>query len=136
MENIPDEIIEEAFKENQEELPDEPLMKENSGAPAAEETGAHGEGAIPLMNEAIPLTARKATVGGRMNLLRKTKAKFSGRVSCRYSADAPLISDAHSSTELDHQIKGSPRDMPKVGNLLFADAYMDDARSSVLVSIR
>lgn len=94
-----------------------------------------GEGTVPLMNEAIHLTVRKAVAGGRMNLLRKTQTKFLDRVRFCYFADAPLVSDAHSCVELVRKIKGGSRDMPEVSDLLFADAYVDAARSSVLVSV-
>ncbi|KAF8088102.1 hypothetical protein N665_0553s0003, partial [Sinapis alba] len=70
------------------------------------------------------------------NLLRKTHAKFSDRVSFCYFAGAPLISDAHSCAELVCQIKGGPWDMPQVSDLVFADAYIYVARSSVLGQCR
>ncbi|KAF8088101.1 hypothetical protein N665_0553s0002 [Sinapis alba] len=70
------------------------------------------------------------------NLLRKTHAKFSDRVSFCYFAGAPLISDVHSCAELVYQIKGDPWDMPQVRDLVFADAYIDVARSSVLGQCR
>ncbi|KAF8087105.1 hypothetical protein N665_0599s0001 [Sinapis alba] len=73
----------------------------------------------PLMNEAIPQTARMFVESGKKNLLRKTHAKFSDRVSFCYSADAPLISDAHSCTKLVCQIIGGPSDMPQVSDDLF-----------------
>ncbi|KAF8055949.1 hypothetical protein N665_1281s0001 [Sinapis alba] len=93
---------------------------------------ANDEDHDPLMNETIPQMARKAVESGRMNLLRKTQAKFSDRLSFWYSADVSLISDAHSCAELVHHIKGGPRDMRQVSNLVFVDAYIDAARSSVL----
>ncbi|KAF8104277.1 hypothetical protein N665_0175s0006 [Sinapis alba] len=40
--------------------------------------------------------------------------------------------NAHSCVELVRQIRGGPREMPQVSDLIFADTYVDAARSSVL----
>jgi len=77
-----------------------------------------------------PLTT---TGGGSAS--EEPRIKFRDRVEFKYDGDIPLAYAPSECAELIRQIRGGAKDMPPVKDLLFKDAYVDAARTKVLVRI-
>lgn len=59
--------------------------------------------------------------------------KFPDHVEFKYDEDTPLAFAPSECAELICQIHGGAKDMPLVDNLFFNEAYVDAARTKVLV---
>lgn len=65
----------------------------------------------------------------------KPRIDIPDRVNFSYKGNTPLVYDRRQCTELTRQIRGGPRDVPPVNDLIFKDAYLDAARTRKLVSV-
>ena len=92
------------------------------------------EGDAPTSVEKSPPAAPSATrssgsasKGGRI--------KFPDHVEFKYDGDTPLAYAPTECAELVRQIRGGAKDIPLVKDLIFKDAYVDAARTKILVRI-
>ncbi|XP_013594574.1 PREDICTED: uncharacterized protein LOC106302655 [Brassica oleracea var. oleracea] len=63
------------------------------------------------------------------------RVKFHDRVEFKYVGETPLSFAPTDCAELVRQIKGGRKDFPAVKDLIFKDAYVDAARTKILVRI-
>ncbi|KAL0701830.1 hypothetical protein Bca4012_057952 [Brassica carinata] len=64
------------------------------------------------------------------SLGKRPRIDFSDRVEFTYNEKTPLVCNPSQCAELSRQIRGSPREMPPIGDLFFKDNYVDVALAS------
>ncbi|WZZ72993.1 hypothetical protein YC2023_084363 [Brassica napus] len=80
-----------------------------------------------------PAAPRTLVEGGSASVDRRVK--FHDRVEFKYVGETPLSFAPTDCAELVRQIKGGRKDLPAVKDLIFKDAYVDAARTKILVRI-
>ncbi|KAG2303477.1 hypothetical protein Bca52824_032128 [Brassica carinata] len=80
----------------------------------------------------VPPVKDRGTVPQRVSssegsLGKRPRIDFSDHVEFRYHEQTPLVCNPSQCAELSRQIRGSPREMPLVGDLFFKDDYIDVA---------
>lgn len=80
-----------------------------------------------------PAAPRTLVEGGSASEDRRVK--FHDRVEFKYVGETPLSFAPTDCAELVRQIKGGRKDLPAVKDLIFKDAYVDAARTKILVRI-
>ena len=78
--------------------------------------------------------APPATTGGG-STSEERRIKFCDRVEFKYDGDTPLVYAPSECAELIRQIRGGAKEMPPIKDLIFKDAYVDAARTKVLVRV-
>ncbi|KAF3558285.1 hypothetical protein F2Q69_00013262 [Brassica cretica] len=75
------------------------------------------------------------TTTGAGSAPEERRIKVRDRVEIKYDGDTPLAYAPSECAELIRQIRGGAKDMPPVKDLFFKEAYVDAARTRVLVRI-
>ncbi|KAF8047261.1 hypothetical protein N665_3124s0001 [Sinapis alba] len=91
-----------------------------------------GASAIPNFAEGSALPTPGTSTGGVPVLKKVLKVVFPDRVSFEYDGPTPLIYLPHKCAELVSPIRGGPRSLPPVADLIFKDEYIDAARTKLL----
>jgi len=107
---------------------DVPVSTERDDSHASEERGEAGVRRPTSPRVAAP------TIGSSGSALRKSGIKFPDHVEFKYDGDIPLSYASAECAELIRQMRGGPRDMPAVSDLIFKDAYVDAARTKAPLS--
>ncbi|KAG2323096.1 hypothetical protein Bca52824_016309 [Brassica carinata] len=85
---------------------------------------AEEESRVQRVDLALP-SRRRSFVEGSLG--KRPRIDFSDHVEFRYHEQTPLVCNPSQCAELSRQIRGSPREMPLVGDLFFKDDYIDVA---------
>lgn len=75
------------------------------------------------------------TVAAYGGVLKRPRIAFPDQVNFSYEGNTLLVYNPFQCAELTRQIRGGPRDVPPVGDLVFIDAYLDAACTRKLVRI-
>lgn len=121
----------------------------NSSREAAAQTGVELDDSptVPLVRKRkdsegqdAPASDEKSTpaappmIGSSGLVPEERQIKFPDHVEFEYGGDTPLAYAPTECAKLIRQMRGGPGDMPSVDDLFFKDAYVDAARTKVLVS--
>ena len=106
---------------------DAPVLTERDNSHASEERGEAG------VRRPTPPRVAAPTIGSSGLAPRKSRIKFPDHVEFKYDGDIPLSYASAEYAELIRQMRGGPRDMPPLSDLFFKDAYVNAARTKVLL---
>lgn len=83
-------------------------------------------------------SSQKSAVGASRSegsLGKRLRVEFMDHVEFLYDEKTPLICDPQRCAELTRQIRGGPREMPRVGDLFFKDEYVEASLANRRVSL-
>ena len=106
---------------------DVPVSTERDDSHASEERGEAG------VRRPTPPQVAAPTIGRSGWAMWKSGIKFLDHVEFKYDGDIPLSYASAECAELIRQMRGGPRDMPPLSDLFFKDAYVNAARTKVLL---
>ncbi|KAG2315155.1 hypothetical protein Bca52824_018277 [Brassica carinata] len=88
-------------------------------------TESPGGPSVPPVKDRGTVPQRVSSSEGSLG--KRPRIDFSDHVEFRYHEQTPLVCNPSQCAELSRQIRGSPREMPLVGDLFFKDDYIDVA---------
>ena len=106
---------------------DVPASTKRDDLHASEERGEAG------VRRPTPPQVAAPTIGRSGWAMWKSGIKFLDHVEFKYDGDIPLSYASAECAELIRQMRGGPRDMPPLSDLFFKDAYVNAARTKVLL---
>lgn len=112
------------------ELNDSPIV-----LPKRKKTSRSHESSTPAESASAAKTPSAAppTIVEGGSASEERRVKFRDHVEFKYVSETPLSYTPSECAELIRQFKGGRRDLPAVKDLIFKDAYVDAARTKILV---
>ncbi|KAF8102777.1 hypothetical protein N665_0195s0014 [Sinapis alba] len=106
--------------------------EQGASCPEAPTVVTLGTTAIPNVSEGPALAIAGTSTGGVPMLKKVLRVVFPDRVSFDYNGPSPLIYVPQKCAELVSQIRGGPRSLPPMADLIFKDEYVDAACTKLL----